>query len=180
MQYRLRQAPVVAPTAASPTEDLDVVHVVPTAAAVAPADLPAVNPPAIEPRLSPAAAAVPPDDGAIPPVPPAAMPDALVSATTTEPSLSLITGDDFVTTQWVETHIGKATQWVPEIVTFHFESMSQAPLPGKGSIGMGTLTGEPGQTQTYWTVVTAAATHAVDSKPAIAAAVAVGVVGLVM
>ena len=105
------------------------------------------------------------------------MPDGLVSAT---PSLSLITGDDFVTTQWVETHIGEATQWVPEIVTFHFEPMSQAPLPGEGSIGMGTLTGEPGQTQTYWTVVTEAATHAVDSKPAVAAAMAVGVVGLVM
>ena len=105
------------------------------------------------------------------------MPDGLVSAT---PSLSLITGDDFVTTQWVETHIGEATQWVPEIVTFHFEPMSQAPLPGEGSIGMGKLTGEPGQTQTYWTVVTEAATHAVDSKPAVAAAMAVGVVGLVM
>ena len=106
------------------------------------------------------------------------MPGALVSATS---SLSLTTGDDFVTTVWVETHIGKATQWVPETVTLHFEPMSQAPLPGKGSIGMGTLTGEPGQTQTYWTVVTAAATHAVDSKPAVAAAaVAIGVIGLVM
>lgn len=161
---------------------MDVAHEVPAAAAVAPADPPAVNPPVIEPRLAPAAAAVPPGDAAIPPVPPAAMPDALVSATTTVPYPSLITGDDFVTTQWVETHIGQATQWVPEIVTFYFETMSQAPLPGEGSIGMGTLTGEPGQTQTYWTVVTAAATHAVDSKPAAAAAaaVAVGVVGLVM
>lgn len=156
---------------------MDVAPEVAAAAVVAPVDPPAVNLSAIEPRLALAAAAVPPGDGAIPPVPPGEMPGALVSAMS---SLSLTTRDDFVTTVWVETHIGKATQWVPETVTLHFEPMSQAPLPGEGSIGMGTLTGEPGQTQTYWTVVTAAATHAVDSKPAVAAAVAVGVVGLVM
>ncbi|KAF2999717.1 hypothetical protein E8E13_003592 [Curvularia kusanoi] len=177
----LRRAPVTALAATPSTED-----VVPVAAAAAPAEPPAVDSPAIAPLpastlLAPALAPVAPADRAIRQAPPDAVPDALVSARAKIPDTPLLTGDDFVTVQWVETHIGSITQWVPETVSYLFEPMSQAPLPGEGSIGMGTLTEKAGQTQTYWTVVTAAAaTPAVDSKPAIAAAVAVGVVGLVM
>lgn len=62
--------------------------------------------------------------------------------------------------QWVETWIGGTSQtWVPKTITFHFQAyMTQAPLPGKGEIGMGTLTGVPGQTKT----VTAAAAPTQD------------------
>lgn len=96
------------------------------------------------------------------------------------PLLPTLTGDDFVTVAWVPTHIGPLETWVPKTITFHFEPMSQAPLPGRGSIGMGTVTGETGQTQTIWTIVAAAPTTAIDSRQALAAAVAIGVVGLVM
>lgn len=90
------------------------------------------------------------------------------------PLPALVTGDDFVTVQWVKTHIGTLATWVPNTETFHFEAMPQAPLPGVGSIGMGTLTGKTGQTQTILMVVGAAPTHAVELKKAIAAVVAVG------
>ena len=45
---------------------------------------------------------------------------------------------------------------------------------------MGTLTGKIGQVQTVYTVVGAAPTPAVDSKQAVAAAVAVGIAGFVL
>lgn len=147
------------------------------AAAVAP---PATTLQSADALIVPALAMEAPADRAIPPAPPAAMPDSLLSAPTSMPLLPLLTGDDFVTVQWVETHIGPVTTWVPVTVTFHFEPMSQAPLPGVGSIGMGTLTGKTGQTQTVWTVVAAAPTASVDAKQVVAVAVAVGAVGLVM
>ncbi|KAF2004195.1 hypothetical protein P154DRAFT_50751 [Amniculicola lignicola CBS 123094] len=54
-----------------------------------------------------------------------------------------------VTVQWVETHIGSSTTWVPVTVTFKFAAVpSQGPLPGKGVIGMGSLTGEAGAVRT--------------------------------
>lgn len=150
MIVRLRQAPGFARVAAPPPE------VVPPAAPATALPAPA-NPPAA--------------------VPPAAVP--LLAATTTIPSPSLMAADDFVTVQWVETHIGTLRTWVPKTQTFHFEAMSQAPLPGAGGpIGMGTLTGKTGQTQTIVMVVAAAPTPTVDSRTAIAVAVAVGLVGL--
>ncbi|KAF9700058.1 hypothetical protein EKO04_001970 [Ascochyta lentis] len=157
----LRQAPGLVPIATLTTET--VAPEVPIAVLPAPANPPAAIPPA--------------------PAPPAANPPGVLAqapATTTSPLLPLITGDDFVTVQWIETHIGTLRTWIPKTQTFHFESMSQAPLPGVGSIGMGTLTGKTGQTQTVYMVVGAAATLTADLKKGIAAAVAVGVAGLVV
>lgn len=159
-----------------------------TAAPPAPANLPAAVPPAaalpaadlfIAPA-APAAAmppAMPPANQADLPAPAATVPP----ATTTIPLPPPMTGDDFVTVQWIETHIGTLRTWIPKTQTFHFEAMSQAPLPGVGGpVGMGTLTGKTGQTQTIIMVVGAAPTPAVDSRKAIAAAVAVGIAGLVV
>lgn len=119
----------------------------------APADAPVANDvPAWKSSMTPAtpapAAAVPPAEQAVPLAPPAApLPPA--PATRTVPGVPpQLTGDDFVTVHWIETHIGTLRTWVPQTETFHFEAMSQAPLPGVGSIGMGTLTGKTGQTQT--------------------------------
>lgn len=120
------------------------------------------------------------DDRAVPQAPPAAIPDFPYLPTTIMPPLPTLTGDDFVTVQWVGTHIGPLETWIPKTITFHFEPMSQAPLPGVGSIGMGTVTGRTGQTQTVWTVVGAAPTYAVVSKQTLAAVVAVGAVWLAM
>ena len=75
--------------------------------------------------------------------------------------------------------MGTVQTWVPKTITFHFEPvMSQAPLPGKGEIGMGTLTGVPGKTKTI--VVGAAPTHAAGWMRGVAAAVGVGIVGVMI
>ncbi|KAF3048563.1 hypothetical protein E8E11_003235 [Didymella keratinophila] len=126
-----RQAPDFAPVI--PAEA--VATSVPAAASAAPA----IPPVAID-LLNPAQAVpLAPPAASLPPMP----------ATTTVPGIPpQLTGDDFVTVQWIETHIGTLRTWVPQTETFHFEAMSQAPLPGVGSIGMGTLTGKTGQTQT--------------------------------
>lgn len=152
---RLRQAPGFAPVAAPPAELLapSLPVAVPTTPAVPPAAVPVDAPPVVDLpaalALVPAAIAVAisPADQAIPPAPPSAsLPP--IPATKTTLSPPLLAGDDFVTVQWVETHIGTLRTWVPQTETFHFKAMSQAPLPGVGSIGMGTLTGKTGQTQT--------------------------------
>ncbi|KAF1924182.1 uncharacterized protein M421DRAFT_425016 [Didymella exigua CBS 183.55] len=146
------------------------------------AAIPAGPPPVVDPPVAPASApvgppvAVPPANQAVPPA--ASLP--LIPAITTVPQSPLLTGNDFVTVQWVETHVGTIRTWAPQTKTFHFAAMSQAPLPGVGSIGMGTLTGKAGQTQTILMVVGAASTPAVDSKKVIGAAVAVGLAGLMI
>ncbi|KAF2264762.1 hypothetical protein CC78DRAFT_580002 [Lojkania enalia] len=54
-----------------------------------------------------------------------------------------------VTVQWLETTINKIRTWVPVTVTVTFAAVpDQAPQPGKGEIGMGTLTGVTGRTRT--------------------------------
>lgn len=58
--------------------------------------------------------------------------------------------------------------------------MSQAPLPGKGEIGMGTLTGEPGHTKTIVVAAAAAPTNAARWMSNVVAAVGVGVVGVMI
>ncbi|KAF2202558.1 hypothetical protein GQ43DRAFT_306242 [Delitschia confertaspora ATCC 74209] len=59
------------------------------------------------------------------------------------------TPTDSVTVQWVETMIKGVKTWVPVTVTVRFEAVpSQFPQPGKGVIGMGTLTGKTGVTKT--------------------------------
>lgn len=145
---RLRQAPGSAPVAA-PVEATSV----PAAAPGAPAT-PANSSVAINQIDTPVPAPAAPAEGiqpagqGVPPAPPAAsLPP--VPATTIAPGVPpQLTGDDFVTVQWTETHIGTLRTWVPQIETFHFEAMSQAPVPGVGSIGMGTLTEMSGQRQT--------------------------------
>lgn len=49
-----------------------------------------------------------------------------------------------------------------------------------GSIGMGTLTGKTGQTQTVYMLAGEAPTPVVDAKKAIVAAMAAGAAGLVL
>jgi hypothetical protein len=149
---RIRQAPGFAPVVAPPAEV--------GAPAIPPAAVRGGPQPAVDPLAAPAwkssagqapaapTAAIPPAEHAVTPAPPATSLSP-IPATTTVPGVpSQLTGDDFVTVQWIETHIGTLCTWVPQTETFHFEAMSQAPLPGAGSIGMGTLTGKTGHTQT--------------------------------
>ncbi|KAJ4990097.1 hypothetical protein SVAN01_04378 [Stagonosporopsis vannaccii] len=183
-RLELRQAPGLAPVAA-PAADI-VAPAVPGAAPPVPVDPPAAVPPAIvPPAIGPAFVPAPAPAAAIPPpvvnpvgspAPPAAV---VVSPLTTStlPSPPLKTSEDLVTVQWVETHIGKLRTWIPKTYTFHFEAMSQAPLPSVGSIGMGTLTGKTGQTQTIYMVVAEAPTAAVDARKAVVAAMAAALPG---
>ncbi|KAH6642163.1 hypothetical protein C7974DRAFT_96415 [Boeremia exigua] len=167
------------PPAAVPPAALPAVE--PVSPAV-PAVGPVVPPPAIAPAVVPApapAAVVPPAIQADPPPPLTATFVSPFPALPSMPSPPLVTGDDFVTIQWVETHIGTLRTWVPKTHTVHFEAMSQAPLPGVGSIGMGSLTGKTGQTQTIYMVVGAAPTSAIYAKAVVAAMVG-GVAGLVV
>ncbi|KAF2188951.1 hypothetical protein K469DRAFT_684222 [Zopfia rhizophila CBS 207.26] len=54
-----------------------------------------------------------------------------------------------ITVQWVETLIHGSKTWVPVTATIRFEAVPlQAPQPGKGVVGMGTLTGEVGAVRT--------------------------------
>lgn len=100
---------------------------------------------------------------------------AVSPVTTTPPSLQ---GDDFLTVQWMETWIGGVRTWVPKTWTFHFDVESQAPLPGKGQIGMGTLTGRTGVTRTL--VVGAAHTQTAAWMKGVVAAVGVGIAGILV
>ncbi|KAI1560642.1 hypothetical protein PtrEW4_011060, partial [Pyrenophora tritici-repentis] len=116
------------------------------------------------------------------------LPDAVVPAVspTTVP-IAPFSNVPFVTVVWEETFIGGTfSTWVPYTVSLDFKpSTVHAPLPGKGGIGLGTLTGEIGHTQT---VVIAAAPTQVAAAPTaggvwirgVAAAVGVGIAGIVI
>ncbi|KAL6709097.1 hypothetical protein ACN47E_001913 [Coniothyrium glycines] len=139
------------------------------------------------PGIDPNVPVIVPDVDAINPVPrPAAVqaelavPAAAPPMTTT--SIVLPDSQDFVSVQWVETKIGGTSRtWVPLTVTFHFEPfLDPAPLPGKGEIGMGTLTGKTGQTQTIVMGAGAAPTDTAVWLKGVAAAVGVGLAGLVV
>ncbi|KAF1847122.1 uncharacterized protein K460DRAFT_352302 [Cucurbitaria berberidis CBS 394.84] len=122
----------------------------------------------------------PPANQIAPAVPPAAVPvnPAAPALTTAAAPLAAPDVNDFVTVQWVETWIGGTSQtWVPKTISFHFKDMTAPLLPGKGEIGMGTLTGEPGQTKTV--MLGAAPTEAAGWR-GVAAAVGVGVVGMMV
>ncbi|KAF1943768.1 hypothetical protein EJ02DRAFT_121513 [Clathrospora elynae] len=88
--------------------------------------------------------------------------------------------EPFVTVQWIETTIGGTySTWVPNTIIFDFKPYrTQAPLPGKGEIGMGTLTGKTGQTQTV--MVGAAPTQGPGWVKGVAAVVGVGIAGMVV
>jgi len=103
---------------------------------------------------------------------------AAVPETTTplQPVLN-VTGDDYVSVQWVETWMNSTSRtWVPQTFTVHFPSRTPGPSPGRGQIGMGTLTGEAGHTKTL--LVGAAPTQAAGLAKGIAAAVGAGLFGL--
>ncbi|KAK7190411.1 hypothetical protein PSPO01_03386 [Paraphaeosphaeria sporulosa] len=161
----LRQA---MPVPAAPNADVKaaVPPTVSTSTAVAPA-----VPPAIVPGAAPAAPlAVPP---AITPAPLASVPPAPVA---TPPDDSGV----FVTVQWVETWIGGTSRtWLPHTITLRNEALSNAaPLPGKGSIGMGTLTGRLGVTKTI-VKQGAAKTVGPEWKVGAMAALGMGIAGIV-
>jgi hypothetical protein len=69
--------------------------------------------------------------------------------------------------------------WVPKTITINFDiSPSKAPEPGKGIIGMGTLTGETGKTKTI--VLGAAPTAGVGKWRVGMVAAGVAVMGAVV
>lgn len=86
----------------------------------------------------------------------------------------------FVTVQWVETFVGGTySTWWPHTISIDFKPQrSVAPAPGRGEIGMGTLTGKTGQTQTVVEVVAAAPTHDSGWAKGVAAMVGVGIMGI--
>lgn len=81
-----------------------------------------------------------------------------------------------VTVQWAETWIGGSIQtWVPQTITFDGSGYAtQAPSPGIGHIGMGTLKGDFGVTRT----VVLGAAPTVGAPWVVAAAGVVGAVGM--
>lgn len=87
---------------------------------------------------------------------------------------------DYVTTQWVGTWLDSTSKtWVPITITMRYDGpgTSYGP-PGKGAVGMGTLTGEAGKTQTV--VMGAAASQVPAWKRGVVAAMGVGMVGMVV
>ncbi|PSN66042.1 hypothetical protein BS50DRAFT_404749 [Corynespora cassiicola Philippines] len=104
------------------------------------------------------------------------------SSTTTSAPAAPEAGDtESVTVQWKETWIGGTSQtWVPVTITFKYPAhMTTEPAPGKGQVGMGTLTGEVGVVRTA-AAAGAAATDAPGWKRGFVAAVGVGLAGLVV
>lgn len=125
-------------------------------------------------QANPIAPAMPP---AVNPVVPA-VPSAIHTTTSLTPSP--VVDGDFVSVQWVETKIdGTLRTWVPKTITFNFHAhTTQGPLPGKGEIGMGTLTGDTGRTKTV--VMGAAPTYTPGWMRGVAVAVGVGFAGMVV
>ncbi|KAH7083670.1 hypothetical protein FB567DRAFT_550710 [Paraphoma chrysanthemicola] len=170
----LREAPDLAPINQAPAapansvasewdSSLPVTHpVIPVAAPVSSLDPPTVDPGASMPSAT------------------ATVITTLTSAITSTRLASPGVSGDFVTTQWMETWIGGTSQtWVPKTITFHFAPIEiYVPPPGRGSIGMGTLTGETGKTQTI--IIGAAPSQAAQLIRGIAAAVGVGIAGMVV
>ncbi|KAF2111482.1 hypothetical protein BDV96DRAFT_650040 [Lophiotrema nucula] len=90
-----------------------------------------------------------------------APPIAVIPPTTTSAPSIPLGEENSVTVQWIETWIGTSRTWVPVTITVKFIAVpSQLPGPGKGVIGMGTLTGDTGVTKTV--VVGAGPTMGVD------------------
>jgi hypothetical protein len=134
----------------SSLRDVPPVDAAPNANPAAPNANPVANPNAVPnqaaPNANPAAPAVPGN----PALNPAAAP--AVPAAPVNPAVPPANGVPAIseTVQWVETWIGGTVQtWVPKTITFDgVVHATQAPSPGIGHIGMGTLTGELGITRT--------------------------------
>ncbi|EOA87332.1 uncharacterized protein SETTUDRAFT_179109 [Exserohilum turcica Et28A] len=191
----VENAPVLQPTAATTT--LSVTTSVPAILlpvnppGVAPVDPNIAVPVPPAPIAAPAPIIVPPVNPVPPPVPaplPNEIPPAPAPAppaTSTTVAGSLATGPfsnvPFVTVQWGETFIGGTySTWVPYTISLDFKpERTAAPIPGKGNIGMGTLTGETGQTQTVAVVEGAAPTPVARWAKGVAAVVGVGIAGVI-
>lgn len=159
--------PTVAPAAAPVAPVAPPTNLPTTSLATVPA-IPPANLPAVPPVVAPAA---PP---AIPPAPPVAVP--LTPPANPLAAAPTQTASEFVTVQWIETWIGGTSRtWLPHTITIHNEGLSNAPLPGKGEVGMGTLTGKPGVTRTF--IKGAAQTLGPDWIGAVAA-VGMGIAGI--
>ncbi|KAJ6194814.1 hypothetical protein J3E72DRAFT_403556 [Bipolaris maydis] len=156
-------APVTTPTSNS-LEDAFVARVEP--AAIVP------PPPIVNPAVNP-----------VPPVPaptPTSSGSSMTTSTSASHAMTSFSNVPFVTVQWVETFIGGTySTWWPHTISIDFKPQrSAAPAPGRGEIGMGTLTGKTGQTQTVVEVVAAAATQDSGWTKGIAAMVGVGIMGI--
>ncbi|CAA9959713.1 hypothetical protein PTMSG1_03122 [Pyrenophora teres f. maculata] len=201
----LRQAPAVAPVGQLPAQEPPVP--VTTLPAVAPApQQPAIPAPAIPvpanlnpipvpapvpapvpipvPAPAPAPAPAPTVVSSVSLILPAAtttLPDAVAPAVlpTTVP-IAPFSNVPFVTVVWEETFIGGTlSTWAPYTVSLDFKpSTVHAAFPGKGGIGLGTLTGETGHTQTV--VIAAAPTQGAVWIRGVAAAVGVGIAGVMI
>ncbi|KAJ5024168.1 hypothetical protein PSV08DRAFT_378823 [Bipolaris maydis] len=156
-------APVTTPTSNS-LEDAFVARVEP--AAIVP------PPPIVNPAVNP-----------VPPVPaptPTSSGSSMTTSTSASHAMTSFSNVPFVTVQWVETFIGGTySTWWPHTISIDFKPQrSAAPAPGRGEIGMGTLTGKTGQTQTVVEVVAAAATQDSGWTKGIAAMAGVGIMGI--
>jgi hypothetical protein len=97
------------------------------------------------------------------------------STTTTSTSILL----DYTTTKWYESWVdGTYSTWFPTVITVIHKEPSPPPLPGKGEIGMGSITGITGQTQTV--EVGAAPSQTAAWMKGVAAAAGVGLAGMVL
>jgi hypothetical protein len=123
--------------------------------------------PAITPAITPAIVTATP--AAIPPAPPTNAPAA---APPNESGVS-------ITVQWIETWIGGTSRtWLPHTITLHNQAaLETVPAPGKGQIGMGTITGRLGVTQTV--IQGSAKTVGPEWKLGAMAAVGIGIAGMV-
>ncbi|USP81941.1 hypothetical protein yc1106_09215 [Curvularia clavata] len=137
------------------------------------------------PVLPPAAVVNPVANPAPAPAPAATSPDSSKkSLSTTDAHVKSVTtsfhNEPFVTVQWAETFIGGTySTWLPHTVSLDFKpERSVPPAPGRGEIGMGTLTGETGQTQTV-VIQGAAPTYDPGWVRGIAAVVGIGIAGVV-
>jgi hypothetical protein len=162
-----------AAVAVNPAPAAPAVHTVTvqaSAVAPVPAPAPAPAPAHAEPPLPAPAPAQP-----IVPINAAGTAGASVTRLVSRPS-----NTPFVTVQWAETFIGGTySTWWPHTISLDFDAQAnQAPPPGKGEIGMGTLTGKTGQTQTI--VMGAAPTQGAGWAKGVVAAVGVGVVGMMV
>ncbi|KAH7384255.1 hypothetical protein DE146DRAFT_219081 [Phaeosphaeria sp. MPI-PUGE-AT-0046c] len=101
-----------------------------------------------------------------------------ISTSSTTSGLAWGVESEYTTTQWVETWINSTSRtWVPKTITLHFPSMSPAPRPGRGEIGMGTLaSGDVGKTEVI--AVGAAPTQGVGWE--VGVGVAVGFMGAIV
>ncbi|KAF2873474.1 hypothetical protein BDV95DRAFT_344805 [Massariosphaeria phaeospora] len=143
VDLELRQAPGLVPVAPAP------------GAPAVPNANPNPNAPPAKPPANPNAPVAPnpvapnPNAPVVPVVPPAN--PVVTSAAAAVPAVPGAEPTDSISVKevWKETIIGGTKTWVQQFVTLHFAAVpSQAPLPGKGAVGMGSLTGKPGQTKT--------------------------------